>query len=161
MPSFDIVSETDLQEIQNAVDSSSREISTRYDFKGSNSTIERDNEEIKILADDELKLKNIIDILKTNITRRKLDVKCLDILAPEKASGNMIRQNIKIKQGIDQDTAKKINKHIKDSKMKVQSSIQGDKLRVNGKKRDDLQAAMSLVKEMGLEIPLNFNNFRD
>lgn len=161
MPSFDVVSETDLQEVQNAVDSSSREITTRYDFKGSKSSLEREGDEIKIMADDELKLKNIIDILKANLTRRKIDVKCLDLQTPEKASGNMIRQNIKVKQGIEQEIAKKINKRIKDSKSKVQSSIQGDKLRVNGKKRDDLQDAMSLIREMDLDIPINFNNFRD
>lgn len=161
MPSFDIVCETDMQEISNAVNSAHREISTRYDFKGSNSNISLEDNKISILADDELKLKNVTDILKTHITRRGLDVKCLDFQDPEKSSGNMIKQNVGVVQGIEQDIAKKINKSIKDSKLKIQSSIQGDKLRVNGKKRDDLQSAISIVKEMNIDIPLSYRNFRD
>lgn len=161
MPSFDIICETDMQEISNAVNSAHREISTRYDFKDSNSNISLEDNKISILADDDLKLKNVTDILKTHITRRGLDVKCLDFQDPEKSSGNMIKQNVGIVQGIEQDIAKKINKSIKDSKLKIQSSIQGDKLRVNGKKRDDLQSAISIVKEMNIDIPLSYRNFRD
>jgi len=161
MPSFDIVSETDLQEVDNAVNGASREILTRYDFKGSKSTLERSDDEIKILAEDEVKLQNIIDMIKTHITRRSLDAKCLDFQTKEAASGNMIRQVVKIKQGLNQDDAKKITKLVKDSKMKVQASIQGDKVRVNGKKRDDLQECMQAVKGLELDLPLQFNNFRD
>jgi len=161
MPSFDIVSETDLQEVDNAVNGSAREISTRYDFKGSKSSIERSEAEIKIIADDEVKLKNIMDILKANITRRSLDVKCLNVKSKEMASGNLIRQVVEVKQGISQDDAKKITKLVKDNKMKVQASIQGEKVRVNGKKRDDLQEAIQAVKDLDLDLPLQFNNFRD
>jgi cyclic-di-GMP-binding protein len=161
MPSFDIVSVTDMQEVDNAVNSSVREISNRYDFKGSKSTITREDKEVTILADDDMKLKAMQDSLKTHFTKRQLDSKALDFSKPEAASGAMVRQKIKIKQGIEQEIAKKITKHIKDSKMKVQASIRGDELRVQGVKRDDLQAAIALIKAMDVECPLQFVNFRD
>ena len=161
MPSFDIVSETDLNEVDNALAGMRREIDQRYDFKGSNCSIERKDAVLTILADDDLKLRQMHDLLSTYMTRRKLDSGACDLGTPEKASGNSIRQVVTIKQGIEQDLAKKIVKELKSSKLKVQVSIQGDSLRVTGKKRDDLQDAISLVKDMGIEQPLQYENFRD
>ncbi len=161
MPSFDIVSKTDMTEITNAVAGVSREISQRFDFKGSKSTVELQDKEIIILADDVLKLKQVHELVLTYVTRRKVDISCLDFGKEEKAAGAMIRQIVKIKQGIDQETAKKISKAIKDSKKKVQVSIQGDELRVSGKKRDDLQEVIAIVKTLGINQPLQFVNFRD
>ena len=161
MPSFDIVSKTDMAEVNNAVAGAVREISQRFDFKGSKSSLELKENDIILLADDALKLKQVQDLLKTYITRRKLDVSALDFGKEEKAAGAMIRQTVKVKQGIDQDTAKKISKAIKDSKKKVQVSIQGDELRVSGKKRDDLQDVIAFVKTLGISQPLQFTNFRD
>lgn len=161
MPSFDIVCETDMQEIDNALNSCTREIQNRYDFKGSKSEIKRDEETITLLADDDMKHKALIEMMKTYVTRRKLDAKCLDFQKPEAASGGMIRQVVKVRKGIDQDNAKKVVKAIKDSKIKVQASINGEQIRVTGKNRDDLQEAMALVRGSELELPLHFNNFRD
>lgn len=161
MPSFDIVSKTDMTEISNAVAGVSREISTRFDFKGSKSSVELNDKEIVLLADDALKLKQVHELVLTYVTRRKLDTSCLDFGKEEKAAGAMIRQAVRVKQGIDQETAKKISKAIKDSKMKVQVSIQGDELRVSGKKRDDLQTVIAFVKTLGIPQPLQFVNFRD
>lgn len=161
MPSFDIVSKTDMAEVYNAVAGAVREISQRFDFKGSKSSLELKENDIILLADDALKLKQVQDLLKTYITRRKLDVSALDFGKEEKAAGAMIRQTVKVKQGIDQETAKKISKAIKDSKKKVQVSIQGDELRVSGKKRDDLQDVIAFVKTLGISQPLQFTNFRD
>ena len=161
MPSFDIVSETDLNEVDNALAGMRREIDQRYDFKGSNCSIERKDAVLTILADDDLKLRQMHDLLSTYMTRRKLDSGACGLGTPEKASGNSIRQVVTIKQGIEQDLAKKIVKELKSSKLKVQVSIQGDSLRVTGKKRDDLQDAIALVKEMGIEQPLQYENFRD
>lgn len=161
MPSFDIVSKTDMTEITNAVAGVSREISQRFDFKGSKSTVELKDKEIIILADDALKLKQVHELVLTYVTRRKVEVSCLDFGKEEKAAGAMIRQIVKVKQGIEQETAKKISKAIKDSKKKVQVSIQGDELRVSGKKRDDLQDVIAFVKTLGINQPLQFVNFRD
>lgn len=161
MPTFDIVSKVDLQEVDNALGGVTREIAQRYDFKGSKSTVERDEGTVTILADDDLKLKQVQDLLRVHLTRRKLDPAALDFGKPEKASGGMVRQVCTLKQGIDRELAKKITKEIKGSKLKVQVSVQGDELRVSGKKRDDLQAAIALVKGMGIEQPLQYVNFRD
>jgi uncharacterized protein YajQ (UPF0234 family) len=161
MPSFDIVSEIDMQEVDNAVQSASREILTRFDFKGSTSSFERVDKEIIILADNDTKNKAMIDMLKTHFTRRKLDSKSLEFLTPEVASGNKVRQKITVKEGIEQDTSKKITKELKASKAKVQASIRGEELRITGKKRDDLQEAIQLVKDLNLPLPLQFTNFRD
>ena len=161
MPSFNILSKTDMAEVNNAVAGAVREISQRFDFKGSKSSLELKENDIILLADDALKLKQVQDLLKTYITRRKLDVSALDFGKEEKAAGAMIRQTVKVKQGIDQETAKKISKAIKDSKKKVQVSIQGDELRVSGKKRDDLQDVIAFVKTLGISQPLQFTNFRD
>lgn len=161
MPSFDIVSETDLQEVDNALQSVGREIGTRYDFKGGKSSVERKDNEITLMADDSTRHKAIVEMLKGHITRRKLDAKVLDFGKEEAASGNMIRQKITIKQGVSQDIAKEITKEIKNSKIKVQASIQGDQVRVTGKKRDDLQEAMALIRTLEVDLPLQFINFRD
>lgn len=161
MPSFDIVSKTDMAEVDNAVAGVSREIGTRFDFKGSKSTVTRADEVITIIADDEPKLNQVQELLRVYFTRRNLDHGCLDYKPAQKAAGDTLRQEITVKQGIDKDLAKSLVKDIKDSKMKVQVSIQGDELRVTGKKRDDLQEAIALVKKLGIAQPLQFVNFRD
>lgn len=161
MPSFDIVSKTDLSEVDNAINGMRREIETRFDFKGSKCSIERKDELLTMLADDDLKLKQMQELLKGYITRRKLDAGALDFKPPEKASGNALRQVVQVKQGIEQTLAKDIVRSIKDSKLKVQVSIQGDELRVSGKKRDDLQTAIQHVREMKIQQPLQYVNFRD
>jgi uncharacterized protein YajQ (UPF0234 family) len=161
MPSFDIVSKTDLTEVDNAINGARREIDTRFDFKGSKCTIERNDAEVTLLADDDMKLKQMQDLLKGYVTRRKLDAGALEFKDPEKASGNAVRQKVLIKQGIDQKLGKEIVKAIKDAKLKVQTAIQGDELRVTGKKRDDLQEAIALVRGMKIDQPLQYVNFRD
>jgi cyclic-di-GMP-binding protein len=161
MPSFDIVSEINSQEVDNALNSTKKEMLNRYDFKGSKSSVEKEKDDITILADDDMKLKAVTDMLKTHMTRRNVDVKCLEFSKPEMASGNMIRVHVKIKKGIDQENAKKITKGIKEKGLKVQASIQGEQVRVTGKKKDDLQEAIAFAKQLGLELPLQFVNFRD
>lgn len=161
MPSFDIVSKTDLAEVDNAVQGVVREIGTRFDFKGSKCTVERKEALITILADDDMKLRQIQELLKGYVVRRKLDASALEFKDPQNASGNALRQEVVVKQGIDQTVGKRIVKEIKDSKMKVQVSIQGDELRVSGKKRDDLQDAIAFVRGLKIEQPLQFVNFRD
>ena len=161
MPSFDIVSKTDLNEVDNAVDGLRREIATRFDFKGSKATIERNEVELTVNADDEQKLKQLHELLRVHLTRRKLDPGALDYGKIEHAAGQSVRQIITVKQGIDKELAKKIVKAIKDSKSKVQAAIQGDELRISAKKIDDLQATIALVKGLGIEQPLQYLNFRD
>lgn len=162
MPSFDIVSKTDVHEIDNAIAGVRREIETRFDFKGSRCTIERTENDITLVADDETKLQQMHELLRVYVTRRKLDAAALDFSAkPERAAGDTLRHVVTVKQGIAQDLAKTIVKGIKDSKMKVQVAIQGDELRVTGKKRDDLQEAIQLVRNMKIEQPLQYINFRD
>lgn len=161
MPSFDIVSKTDLAEVDNAIQGVVREMSTRFDFKGSKSTVTNAGGEITIVADDALKLKQIQELVKGYFVRRKLDPASLDWQAEEPASGNTVRQKVAVKQGIDRDTAKEIVKAIKESKLKVQAAIQGDELRVSGKKRDDLQQAIALVRTLKLDRPVQYVNFRD
>ena len=161
MPSFDIVSRTDLTEVDNALNALKREIGQRFDFKGSKSSIERENEVLTILADDDLKLRQMHELLKGHLTRRKVDAGALEFKDPEKAAGQSVRQKVVVRQGVPQDLAKKIVKEVKGSKMKVQVAIQGDELRVSGKKRDDLQDAIQMVKDMNLGLPLQYVNFRD
>ncbi len=164
MPSFDIVSKIDMQEIDNAVNSVLRELKNRYDFKGAifEITIDTKDNKIKIHAEDEYKLGQIGDSLKVFATKRGIDVKALEFEEAEKAGGQSLRQDVKIKQGIDSENAKKITKAIKENKqLKVQASIRGEEVRVEGKKRDDLQEVMSAVKTFGLSVPLQFINFRD
>ncbi len=161
MPSFDIVSRTDLAEVDNAIQGAMREISTRYDFKGSDCTIERAEEVLTLRADDDLKLKQVHELLKGYMARRKVDPGAFEFGKEEMATGNSIRQLVTLNQGVPRDVAQKIVKAIKADKKKVQVAIQGDELRVTGKKRDDLQAAMALVKEMDIAHPLQYVNFRD
>ena len=161
MPSFDIVSRVDFQEIDNAIANALREITNRYDFKGSNTTVERSEKVITIVTDDDLKLSQVNDILISHFVRRKLDPLALGKKDKEKAGGDRIRQTISLDEGIEQDIAKKITSEIKSSKMKVQSKINGNELRIDGKKRDDLQAAMQLIEDLNVGIPVQFINFRD
>ena len=161
MPSFDVVSKLDLAEVDNALAGMSREIATRFDFKGSNCSIKREECTMTVLADDDLKLKQMHELLKTHLTRRKVDAAALEFKPPEKASGNAVRQTVLIKQGIDKELAKRLVREIKDSKLKVQVAIQGDELRVSGKKRDDLQAAIAQLRGVKTEQPLQYVNFRE
>ncbi|MFC7332857.1 YajQ family cyclic di-GMP-binding protein [Rhodocista pekingensis] len=161
MPSFDIVSKTDLAEVQNAIDGVLREIQNRFDFKGSKSTIERKENEITLHTEDKTKLSQLQEMVKGYFVRRKLDPGALDWGREENAAGSTLRQVVTVRQGIDQDLAKKIVKAVKDSKMKVQASIQGDELRITGKKIDDLQECIRLVKGLKIEQPLQYVNFRD
>ena len=161
MPSFDIVSEVDLAEADNAVQNVTREITTRYDFKGSKSTIEMKDGVITIFADDDLKLRQMHEILQGNMQKRGIEPGSLDYKKEEPAAGQSVRQQVVLKQGIDKELAKKIVKAIKSEKLKVQSAIQGEELRITGKKRDDLQAVIAFVKAMKLEQPLQYKNFRD
>lgn len=161
MPSFDIVSEADMSEVDNAIQNVTREIKVRYDFKGSKSSVESADGSIKVFADDDLKLNQMHEILRGNLHKRGIEPGQLDYQKIEPAAGQSVRQTILVKEGIDKEMAKKIVKDIKGSKLKVQVSIQGETLRVNGKKRDDLQEAIQFVKDMGLEQPVQFKNFRD
>ena len=161
MPSFDIVSKTDLSEVDNALQGMIREIGQRFDFKGSKCSIERKDALLTIIADDELKLKQMHELLKVHMTRRKVDPAALDYKTPEKASGNTLKQTIVLRQGVDADLARQLIREIKDSKLKVQVSVQGDELRVTGKKRDDLQGAIAVMRGLKIEQPLQYINFRD
>ena len=161
MPSFDIVSRTDLVEVGNAVQGAMREINTRYDFKGSDCTIEHADSILTLRAEDDFKLKQMQELLKGHMGKRKVNIAAFDFAKPEDASGNTLRQIITIKQGIEREMAQEIVKSVKKSKLKVQTAIQGDELRVLGKKRDDLQDAIALVKELKITQPLQYVNFRD
>ena len=161
MPSFDIVSRTEIPEVDNAIQGAMREIGTRFDFKGSKCSIERNDETVLINADDEMKLKQVQELLRGYLAKRKVEHGAFDFGKPEQASGNALRQTVTIKQGVDRELAQKLVKSVKSAKMKVQVAIQGDELRVSGKKRDDLQSVIELVKEMKLEQPLQYVNFRD
>lgn len=161
MPSFDIVSEVDMSEVENAVANVGREIATRYDFKGSSARVEVKDSGVTVHADDELKLKQVQEILRGHLSKRGIEPGQLDYGKEEKATGMSVRQIITVKEGIEKEVAKSVVKAIKGEKLKVQVAIQGEELRVTGKKRDDLQAAMAFVKGMGLELPVQFKNFRD
>jgi len=161
VPSFDIVSRIDLAEVDNALAGIKREITTRFDFKGSKCAIDRNESEISVTADDDLKLKQMHELLKVHLTRRKVEPGALDFKTPEKAAGNTLRQAIALKQGIDADLARRLVREVKDSKLKVQAAVQGGELRITGKKRDDLQAAIGLVRGLKIEQPLQYVNFRE
>jgi len=161
MPSFDIVSRTDLPEVDNALQGAKREISTRYDFKGSKCSIERNELVISLHADDDFKLKQMHELMKGHMGKRKVNIAAFDFAKPEDASGNSLRQAVTIKQGIERDLAQQIVKAVKSAKLKVQTAIQGDELRVTGKKRDDLQSVIKLLKSGGYDVPLQFVNIRD
>ncbi len=161
MPSFDTVCEPNMVEVRNAVDTSAKEIGTRFDFKGTSAAIELKDKDITLYGDAEFQLTQVEDILRNKLTKRKVDVRFLDIGKVEKIGGDKVKQIIKVREGIATEDAKKITRIIKDSKMKVQASIQGDAVRITGAKRDDLQAAMALLRKDMAELPLSFNNFRD
>ena len=161
MPSFDTVCEPNMVEVRNAVDTSAKEIGTRFDFKGTSAAIELKDKEITIYGDAEFQLTQVEDILRNKLTKRNVDVRFLDIGKVEKIGGDKVKQVVKVREGIATEDAKKITKLIKESKLKVQASIQGDAVRVTGAKRDDLQAAMALLRKDMAELPLSFNNFRD
>lgn len=160
MPSFDIVSEIDNDEVHNAVSNASRELETRYDFRGVDAKFEWRREETALSAEADFQLRQMLDILRSNLAKRGVDVSAMEISDPIH-SGKTFTQSVTFLQGIDQPLAKKIVKLIKDSKIKVQTAIQGDKIRVSGKKRDDLQAIITQIRDAGLGQPLQFNNFRD
>ncbi len=161
MPSFDTVCEPNMVEVRNAVDTSAKEIGTRFDFKGTSAAIELKDKDITLYGDAEFQLTQVEDILRNKLTKRNVDVRFLDIGKVEKIGGDKVKQVIKVREGIATEDAKKITRIIKDSKMKVQASIQGDAVRITGAKRDDLQAAMALLRKEMAELPLSFNNFRD
>jgi len=161
LPSFDIVSRLDLAEVDNALAGITREIATRFDFKGSRCAIERNEGGLMLLADDELKLKQMHELLKVHMTRRKVEAGALDYRPPEKASGNALRQTIVLRQGVGAELARQLIRAIKDRKLKVQVSIQGDEVRVTGKKRDDLQDAIAAIRGLKLDQPLQYLNFRE
>ena len=161
MPSFDAVSKVDTAELTNAVDQASREISQRYDFKGSSAAIERSEDVLTLFADSEFQLKQVADIIYGKAAKRGIDVASFDAQKVEAISGDKTKQVIKVKQGIDKELAKKMVKLVKESGLKVQAAIQGDEVRVSGKKRDDLQACMALFRQSKLEQPIQYTNFRD
>lgn len=161
MPSFDAVMEPDLVEVKNAIDQCAREIGTRFDFKGTSAAIELKDKEITLTGDADFQLNQIDDILRNKLAKRNVDVRFLDMGKVEKIGGDKVRQIVTVRSGIATEDGKKIQQVIKASKLKVQGSIQGDSVRVNGAKRDDLQAAMALIKSELTELPLSFNNFRD
>ena len=161
MPSFDIVSKTDLAEVDNALNSAMREISTRYDFKNSQSKIIRESDEIELVAEDQYKIEQVQQIFRTHLVKRKVSTGAFDFSKVEDARQGMLRQKSKIVQGIEREISQKINKIVKDSKLKLQIAIRGDEIRVSGQKRDVLQEAIQLIKNMGVKQPLQFINFRD
>jgi len=160
--SFDVVSKVDMQEVKNAVDQAVREIDTRFDFKGSDSTIDLDDKAgtIKLASDNEMRMKALVDVLQSKFHKRGLDIRALDLGKLEEAAKGTVRQEATIRQGLDSDTARKIVKLIKDKGLKVQAAIQGDQVRVTGKARDDLQAVIALLKAADLDVPLQFTNYR-
>lgn len=160
MPSFDVVSEVDLHEVTNALDQAKRELSTRFDFRGADAVFERADDIITMTADADIQLQQMLDILQNKLHRRGIDISCLEVADAIKL-GKQVKQKVTIKQGLDSDLSRKIVKLIKVKKLKVQAAIQGDKVRVTGKKRDDLQQTIAMLKAEELELPLQFDNFRD
>ena len=161
MPSFDTVCDPDMVEVRNAVDNAAKEIGTRFDFKGTSAAIELKDKEITLLGDAEFQLQQVEDILRGKLTKRGVDVRFLDKGSVQKIGGDKVKQVVKVKSGIASEDSKKIQKLVKESKLKVQAAIQGDAVRVTGAKRDDLQAVMALLRKDMAELPLSFNNFRD
>jgi uncharacterized protein YajQ (UPF0234 family) len=161
MPSFDVVLEADMIEVKNAVEQSQKEIGTRFDFKGTGAAVEQKERELTVTADSDFQMQQVRDVLIGKLGKRKVDVRFLEDGEIKKIGGDKVRQIIKVKNGIESDDAKKIVRIIKDSKMKVQAAIQGESVRITGAKRDDLQAAMALLRKEATDLPLEFNNFRD
>jgi uncharacterized protein YajQ (UPF0234 family) len=161
MPSFDTVCEANLVEVKNAVENAAKEIATRFDFKGTSAAIELKDKDITMFGDAEFQLTQVEDILRNKLTKRNVDVRFLDKGDVQKIGGDKVKQVVKVRNGIESDAAKKIQRLIKDSKLKVQAAIQGEAVRVTGAKRDDLQAAMAAIRKDMADLPLSFNNFRD
>ena len=161
MPSFDIVSEVNQVEVRNAVDQCNKEVSTRFDFKGSDARVETNDKVLTVFADDEFKLGQVRDVLTAKLSKRGVDIRCLELGKPEEIGGRKMKQIVKVREGVEQELAKKIVKLVKDSKMKVQASIQGTEVRVSGAKKDLLQDAIALVRKSVTDFPLQFKNFRD
>ncbi len=161
MPSFDIVSEVNQVEVRNAIDQANKELSTRFDFKGSDARVEIGDKELTLYADDDFKLSQVTDIVAGKLTKRGVDIRSLKYGDVVKISGNKVKQVVAVRVGVEQELGKKIVRLLKDSKMKVQASIQGDAVRVSGAKRDDLQGAIALVKKSVTDFPLQYQNFRD
>ena len=161
MPSFDTVCEANFVEVKNAVENTAKEIGTRFDFKGTSAAVELKDKEITLYGDADFQLQQVEDILRNKLTKRNVDVRFLDVQKPQKIGGDKLKQVVKVKNGIDSEQAKKIQRLIKDSKLKLQAAIQEDKVRVTGAKRDDLQAAMALIRKEVADLPLTFDNFRD
>jgi uncharacterized protein YajQ (UPF0234 family) len=161
MPSFDAVCEAELVDVKNGVENTAKEIATRFDFKGTSASIEIKDKEITLIGDAEFQLTQIEDVLRNKLTKRNVDVRFLDAGDVQKMGGDKVKQIIKVRNGIESELGKKIQRLIKDSKLKVQAAIQGDSVRVTGAKRDDLQAAMALLRKEISDVPISFNNFRD
>ena len=161
MPSFDVVSQVDRQEVKNAVEQANKEITNRFDFKGSDARVELAELVLTVFGDDEFKLGQVLDVLRARMAKRSIDVRCLEIGALEKISGDKVKRAVTVKVGVPQDKGKQIQKLLKDAKLKVAASIQGDAVRVSGAKKDDLQSAIQLVRKSVADLPLQFINFRD
>ncbi|MBS1269844.1 MAG: hypothetical protein MAG794_00796 [Gammaproteobacteria bacterium] len=161
MPSFDVVSEVDWHEVDNAVDQANREITNRYDFKGTDARIDRDEASLTVYAGNEFQVTQASDILHNKLAKRQVDLGALEVAEPETTSGGKAKQMITVRSGIDQDTSRRIVKMVKANKLKVQASIQGKQVRVSGKKRDELQAVIAMLKEADIDLPLQYINFRD
>ena len=161
MPSFDIVSQVDRQEVKNAVDQTNKEVGNRFDFKGSDARVEQAELLLTVFADDDFKLGQVTDVLRGRLAKRNIDVRCLELGTAEKISGDKLKRPITVKVGVPQDKGKQIQKLIKDAKLKVAASIQGDAVRISGAKKDDLQAAIQLVRKSVTDLPIQFTNFRD
>ena len=160
MPSFDVVSQVNMHELENAIDQANREISNRFDFKGTDSRIEKTENNITLIAPAEFQIRQVDDILQNRMSKRGIDIKCLEY-GPVNESNNQARQQISVREGISRDLSKKITKIIKDSGIKVQASVQGEQVRVTGKKRDDLQQVIAILKKSSVDVPLQYVNFRD
>lgn len=161
MPSFDTVCEADMVKVKNGVDNSAKEIATRFDFKGTSASIEIKDKEITVVGDADFQIEQILDVLRNKLAKQSVDVRFLDIGELQKIGGDKVKKVVKVRNGIESELAKKIQRLIKDSKLKVQASIQEEKVRVSGAKRDDLQAAIALLRKEVTDVPLDFNNFRD
>lgn len=161
MPSFDTVLEADLVEVKNAVEQTAKEIGTRFDFKGTSAKVELKDKEITLFGDSDFQIAQVDDVLRAKLTKRSVDVRFIDAGKIEKMGGDKVKQVLKVRNGIDSESAKKLQQLIKGSKLKVQAAIQGESVRVTGAKRDDLQAAMALIRKDIADLPLSFNNFRD
>ncbi len=161
MPSFDIVSQVDKQEVKNAIEQTNKEITNRFDFKGSDARVELAELVLTVFADDEFKLGQVLDVLRGRMTKRNVDIRCLELGTVEKISGDKVKRAVTVKTGVPQEKGKQIQKLVKDAKLKVAASIQGDAIRISGAKKDDLQAAIQLVRTSVADIPLQFTNFRD